>query len=304
MKCLALLICVSAVAIASMAQAQTKSEDVKVPGGSIKVSITPIGVASAAKGPKNSPRMGVSESGILPTPLARKLDETAKVQVISPAKFSSGDAKGSFDTLTRSEFADALTAGCRQSKVDYALYSAQPEMTSGLSPTALIFGFGRSRATKSFELRIYDCRSHEIVWDEKVDVESSAGLWTNMMTGKVTGGGGESESAAAQVIAARIVSDMDFGGGSAGAESTVQVAASSHPERTQSTAVSNIHAVLMVQPGHLYSAASAKSKIRASLPADAILYPTGQTSGIWQEVDDEEGNRGWVSSRLLSPYKH
>ncbi|MDB5447683.1 MAG: hypothetical protein JWQ97_3000, partial [Phenylobacterium sp.] len=32
-----------------------------------------------------------------------------------------------------------------------------------------------------------------------------------------------------------------------------------------------------------------------------LVFPTGQRNGIWWEVDDENGNRGWVSSAMISP---
>ena len=32
-----------------------------------------------------------------------------------------------------------------------------------------------------------------------------------------------------------------------------------------------------------------------------LVYPTGQKNGVWWEVDDENGNRGWVSSAMISP---
>ena len=32
-----------------------------------------------------------------------------------------------------------------------------------------------------------------------------------------------------------------------------------------------------------------------------LVYPTGQKNGIWWEVDDENGNRGWVSSAHITP---
>ena len=34
-----------------------------------------------------------------------------------------------------------------------------------------------------------------------------------------------------------------------------------------------------------------------------ILYPTGQTNGVWVEVADEVGNKGWVSRLSLENYK-
>jgi curli biogenesis system outer membrane secretion channel CsgG len=32
-----------------------------------------------------------------------------------------------------------------------------------------------------------------------------------------------------------------------------------------------------------------------------LVYPTGQKNGVWWEVDDENGNRGWVSSVFITP---
>lgn len=38
-----------------------------------------------------------------------------------------------------------------------------------------------------------------------------------------------------------------------------------------------------------------------SFQSGDMVYPTGQRNGIWWEVDDETGNRGWVTSPALSP---
>jgi curli biogenesis system outer membrane secretion channel CsgG len=38
-----------------------------------------------------------------------------------------------------------------------------------------------------------------------------------------------------------------------------------------------------------------------SFSSGDLVYPTGQKNGIWWEVDDETGNRGWVTSPALSP---
>jgi curli biogenesis system outer membrane secretion channel CsgG len=40
--------------------------------------------------------------------------------------------------------------------------------------------------------------------------------------------------------------------------------------------------------------------LRSFKPGD-LVYPTGQKNGVWWEVDDENGNRGWVSSAHISP---
>lgn len=40
--------------------------------------------------------------------------------------------------------------------------------------------------------------------------------------------------------------------------------------------------------------------VRTFGPGD-LVYPTGQRNGIWWEADDENGNRGWVTSTTISP---
>jgi hypothetical protein len=46
--------------------------------------------------------------------------------------------------------------------------------------------------------------------------------------------------------------------------------------------------------------ANEKAKVLKPLDAGTILYPTGQKDGVWWEVSDEVGNKGWVSSLSLS----
>jgi len=48
------------------------------------------------------------------------------------------------------------------------------------------------------------------------------------------------------------------------------------------------------------SAASAGAVIR-TLPAGAIVYPTGKKDGLWWEVADENDNVGWVLNTRLAP---
>jgi curli biogenesis system outer membrane secretion channel CsgG len=58
-------------------------------------------------------------------------------------------------------------------------------------------------------------------------------------------------------------------------------------------------AVNMTKPGHMYEHADAKSKVVRSLDVGMMLYPTGEKDGVWWEVTDELGNKGWVSSMLF-----
>ena len=46
---------------------------------------------------------------------------------------------------------------------------------------------------------------------------------------------------------------------------------------------------------------STSSRIVYTLHSGALIYPTGSRNGIWMEVDDENGNRGWMSSAYATP---
>jgi curli biogenesis system outer membrane secretion channel CsgG len=46
---------------------------------------------------------------------------------------------------------------------------------------------------------------------------------------------------------------------------------------------------------------SVQARIVYTLHSGALVYPTGQRNGVWMEVDDENGNRGWMSSAYATP---
>lgn len=46
---------------------------------------------------------------------------------------------------------------------------------------------------------------------------------------------------------------------------------------------------------------SATAAIVYTLHSGALVYPTGARNGVWMEVDDENGNRGWMSSAFATP---
>jgi hypothetical protein len=46
---------------------------------------------------------------------------------------------------------------------------------------------------------------------------------------------------------------------------------------------------------------SISASIVYTLHSGALVYPTGQRNGVWMEVDDENGNRGWMSSAYATP---
>ncbi len=57
-------------------------------------------------------------------------------------------------------------------------------------------------------------------------------------------------------------------------------------------------AVTMTKPGRLFTTAKGTKVVR-SLDPGMMLYPTGNKEGTMWEVEDELGNKGWVSSTLL-----
>ena len=58
-------------------------------------------------------------------------------------------------------------------------------------------------------------------------------------------------------------------------------------------------AVTMAKPGRMYKSADPKSSVVRPLDPGMMLYPTGQKNGAMWEVEDELGNKGWVSSLLF-----
>lgn len=68
------------------------------------------------------------------------------------------------------------------------------------------------------------------------------------------------------------------------------VAAAAAPQQT----------VTLSRPGVLRATASEKGKVVRTLDPGMILYPTGNSDGVWREVSDEVGNKGWVSNASLS----
>lgn len=58
-------------------------------------------------------------------------------------------------------------------------------------------------------------------------------------------------------------------------------------------------AVTMAKPGRMYTSSSPKSAVVRTLDPGMMLYPTGQKDGMLWEVEDELGNKGWVSSVLF-----
>jgi len=58
-------------------------------------------------------------------------------------------------------------------------------------------------------------------------------------------------------------------------------------------------AVTVTRPGRLLANAKGTGAPVRSLDPGMMLYPTGNKEGVMWEVEDELGNKGWVSSTLL-----
>ena len=65
------------------------------------------------------------------------------------------------------------------------------------------------------------------------------------------------------------------------------------------SAANQQQAVTMAKPGRMYSGPSSTSTVVRTLDVGMILYPTGQKQDLLWEVEDELGNKGWVSSLLF-----
>lgn len=69
------------------------------------------------------------------------------------------------------------------------------------------------------------------------------------------------------------------------------------------SAANATQAVTVAKPARLLSDAAGKGKVVRSLDVGMMLYPTGEKQGVMWQVEDEFGNKGWVSSTLLQMSK-
>jgi hypothetical protein len=75
----------------------------------------------------------------------------------------------------------------------------------------------------------------------------------------------------------------------------------SAPTGAEASQAAGSQAYSVRQAATLRRTASPKAAAVRSFAAGDLVYPTGHKNGIWWEVDDENGNRGWVSSATISP---
>lgn len=72
------------------------------------------------------------------------------------------------------------------------------------------------------------------------------------------------------------------------------------PTGAQASDAAGPAAMVATQSMPMRSGPSPTASMVLNVPSGAILYPTGGRNGVWMEVDDEHGNRGWVSSAFLT----
>ncbi|HEY5972433.1 MAG TPA: CsgG/HfaB family protein [Pseudoxanthomonas sp.] len=65
------------------------------------------------------------------------------------------------------------------------------------------------------------------------------------------------------------------------------------------SAANSHQAVTLTKAGRLFANATGTGKVVRPLDVGMMLYPTGNKQGAMWEVEDELGNKGWVSSLLL-----
>ncbi len=73
------------------------------------------------------------------------------------------------------------------------------------------------------------------------------------------------------------------------------------PTGEEAKQAAGVQAYTATRPVALHRGPSPQSAVVRSFEPGELVYPTGQKNGIWWEADDENGNRGWVPSTMISP---
>jgi len=75
----------------------------------------------------------------------------------------------------------------------------------------------------------------------------------------------------------------------------------SAPSGEQAKQQAGIQAYTATKPAPLRKTPSPQAALLRTFDPGDLVYPTGKKNGIWWEADDENGNRGWVLSTMISP---
>ncbi len=157
---------------------------------------------------------------------------------------------------------------------------------------AVIGGVSLKKLTADVVLTATDVRSSEQVamvegHATKTDLGWAGGGGISGVVLPVVGASGYSDTEIGQVIALAYLK----------AYSDLVAQFENLPD--DASAASAHQAVTMAKPGRMYATASTSSDVVRPLDAGMMLYPTGQKAAVMWEVEDELGNKGWVSSLLF-----
>lgn len=161
---------------------------------------------------------------------------------------------------------------------------------------AILGGIRTKRAQAQVLLTLVDARTTEQIYvaegvaqKTNIGFAGGGGAFGTTGIGALAGGGYSDTDIGKVITAAYFNAYIDLVGYLQGSQPGA--AAANAPIQAY-TATQSV--ILRAQP-----AATAKS-VRSFVPGD-LVYPTGQRNGIWWEADDENGNRGWVPSTMISP---
>lgn len=91
-----------------------------------------------------------------------------------------------------------------------------------------------------------------------------------------------------------------YQGKGCGAAATVTPASMSVTTTTTASAAAPT-ALSAMQDVPLRASAAPTAAIVGNVKSGGAVYPTGNRNGVWMEVDDENGARGWMSSAFTKP---
>jgi curli biogenesis system outer membrane secretion channel CsgG len=156
---------------------------------------------------------------------------------------------------------------------------------------AIIGGIRTKSSTAHVLLNLVNVRTTEQEYTaegtaQKTNISFGAGGFAGLIGGV---GGGYSNTDIGQIIAAAYLNAfVDLVGHMQGMV----------PGGAQAAAP--IQTYVIKQNFAMRASASATAKIVRQFQAGDSVFPTGQKNGVWWEVDDETGNRGWVSSVMIT----
>jgi hypothetical protein len=157
---------------------------------------------------------------------------------------------------------------------------------------AVVGGIRTKQSTARVLLTLVNVRTTEQEYvaegtASKTDISFAGGGFGGMLGGL---GGGYSNTPIGQVIAQAYLTAF-----------TNLVGYMRTAQPGQAAAAAPSQSYLVKSAIKMRGAPSPGAKAVRSFTAGDTVYPTGQKNGIWWEVDDETGNRGWVTSVQLTP---